>query len=245
METTTNNYIPLAQSNSSEWSTLSNLLVLGFISSVESYIRCLLRRLLLVDEESMRKSYNHSLTYGAAIHHNKLLMPEALMEENSFHSAYNIKETIKSMTGVNLNSRMNDRPELKSAFSDFDFIGELRHCVVHRSGMFGSNNALSLGLDEYQLYLEKPIKLDLRGVQEAANACDNLVKELNDVMFSEILMRTVSVYDWRGDLRFDKKYFDKYFYLFAPSSNHGLRKETYAEFRDVTNLKFRNGNNRA
>ena len=238
-EPSTSNYISLASESNEEWSKLSNLLILGFISSVESYLRCLLRRLLLIDDKSRSKSYSKSVTYGAAIHHDKLLLPEALMEDCSFHSAYNIKETVKSVTGVSL-SNLKKTPALNTAFSDFDFIGQLRHCVVHRSGLFGSNNALSLGLDEYHEYLEKPIKLELTVVQEAAKACDTLVKELNDTLFSEFLNRTINIYDWKGDLRSDAKYFDKYFNVFSPASNKDKKLECYHEFRDVHNLRYRN-----
>ncbi|SKA71521.1 hypothetical protein [Enterovibrio nigricans] len=240
LEPSTGNYISLASQSNEEWSKLSNLLILGFISSVESYVRCLLRRLLLIDDESKSKSYSKSVTYGAAVHHNKLLLPEALMEDCSFHSAYNIRETVKNVTGVNI-ANLKKNPTLATAFSDFDFIGELRHCVVHRSGLFGSNNALSLGLDKYHEYLEKPIKLDLIVVQEAAMACDTLVKELNDTLFSEFLNRTINIYDWKGDLRSDAKYFDKYFNIFAPSGNKELRLKCYREFRDVHNLRYRIG----
>ncbi|MGR5150615.1 hypothetical protein [Photobacterium swingsii] len=235
------NYISLASQNNEEWTKLSNLLILGFISSVESYVRCLLRRVLLIDEEAKSKSYNKTVTYGAAIHHDKNLLPEAIMEDCSFHSAGNIKETVKSVTGINLNN-LKKNPELATAFSDFDFIGQLRHCVVHRSGLFGSNNALSLGLDKYHEYLEKPIKLDLSVVQEAAKACDTLVRELNDTLFREFLSRTINIYDWKGDLRSDAKYFDKYFDVFSPAVNKSLKKECYHQFRDVYNLRYRNGN---
>ncbi|HIF9139994.1 TPA: hypothetical protein ACX6SG_002854 [Photobacterium damselae] len=238
-EPSSQEYVSLAASNNDEWTKLSNLLILGFISSVESYVRCLLRRLLLTDDQSKCKSYNKTITYGAAIHHDKVMLPEAIMEDCSFHSAYNIKETVKDITGVSLNN-LKKNPELASAFSNYDFIGQLRHCVVHRSGLFGSNNALSLGLDEYRQYLEKPIKLDLIVVQEAAKACDTLVRELNDTLFSEFLTRTINVFPWKGDLRSDAKYFDKYFLLFSPEENIGLRKECYYKFRDVNNLQYRN-----
>ncbi|MCT4347248.1 hypothetical protein EDB62_11952 [Vibrio crassostreae] len=240
LEPATGNYISLASQSNEEWAKLSNLLILGFISSVESYVRCLLRKLLLIDDESKTKSYSRPVTYGAAIHHDKQLLPEALMEDCSFHSAYNIKETVKSVTGVSL-LNLKQNPELATAFSDFDFIGQLRHCVVHRSGLFGSNNALSLGLDKYHEYLEKPIKLELSVVQEAAKACDTLVKELNDTLFREFLNRTINIYDWKGDLRSDAKYFDKYFNVFSPLDSRGLRLECYNEFRNVHNLRYRNG----
>lgn len=233
-------YTSLASVGNEEWQKLSNLLILGFISSVEGYVRGILRRTLLLDGLAKNKSYSRSVTYGAAVHHNKDFLPEAIFEECSFHCSYNIKETLKDVTGINLkNSSKN--PTLSAAFSNYDFIGQLRHCVVHRSGLFGSKNALSLGLDEYHKYIEKPIKLDVAVVQDAAVACDNLVKELNDVLFCEFLNRSIDQYEWKGDFRIDRKYFVKYFDVFSPVSNQSLMSSCYKKFRDAHNLKYRRG----
>lgn len=184
-------YESLASVGNKEWIKLSNLLILGFISSVESYVRCTIRKILLLDKESRLKSYSQNITYGAATNHDEKLMPEALMEGFSFHSGKNIREAIKDMTGINLNN-LQRYPELSSALNNYDFIGQLRHCIIHRSGHFGSNNALSLGIEQYSDYLEKPIQMDLVVIQEAASACDALVKELNDVLFCEAISRTVN-----------------------------------------------------
>ena len=153
-------YESLASNGKSEWNKLSNLIILGFISSVESYVRCTIRKLLLFDKDAQLKSYSQNITYGAATHHNNSLMPEALLEGFSFHSARNIRDAIKDMTGINLNSPQR-YPELNSALNNYDFIAQLRHCIVHRSGHFGSNNALSLGIEQYSEYLEKPIMMDI------------------------------------------------------------------------------------
>ncbi|MDX6017216.1 MULTISPECIES: hypothetical protein [Shewanella] len=233
-----NQYISLAEIGNKEWNNLSNLLILGFISSVESYLRKIIRKVLLIDNTSRNRSYNKSISYGAASYHSRELLPEALIEDCSFHSAYNIKEAVKDMLGINLNDLKN-KPELKTAFDDYNFIAELRHCVVHRCGFFGSNNALTLGIEQYKDFLEKPIKLNITVLLEAANACDNLVKELNDVIFSELLSRSLDTYPWTGNLTQDKNYFDKYFYIFSPENKHVERLTCYHNFRDTYNLKFR------
>jgi len=239
-DTESNNYVSLASANNQEWVKLSNLLILGFISSVESYVRCMLRRLLLIDSASKLKSYSKTITYGAATHHHAALMPEALMEGCSFHSAYNIKETIKSITGINLKPKP-ELTELTSAFSNYDFIGQLRHCIIHRSGLFGSDNALSLGINEFGNYLEKPIKMNLVVIQKAASICDALVQELNDAMFCQIITRTIESYDWKAEFELDSEFFGHYFNLFASEDNVARRIDCYNTFIDSHNLRHRAG----
>ncbi|WP_413505628.1 hypothetical protein [Photobacterium phosphoreum] len=238
LDTSNNEYISLASTNGAEWSKLSNLLVLGFISSVESYVRCTLRKLLLIDEPSKLKSYSKTITYAAATYHDSALMPEALMEDCSFHSADNIKKTIKEITNISLNNTQK-YPELNSAFINYDFIGQLRHCIVHRSGLFGSNNALSLGINEYGSFLEKPIKMDLVVIQKAASVCDALVRELNDIMFCEILSRTIETYDWKGDFESDKEFFNTYFELFSSQEMIDKKIDCYNNFVTSYNLQHR------
>ena len=215
----TEDYIPLATADSQEWKQLSSLVILGLVSSVESYFRCLIRRLLNIDEHSRKFSYSSMLTYGAALHHNKILLPEALLENASFTSISNIIKSINGFLDINLGGYAKF-PSLNSALSDFELICHLRHCVVHRSGLLGSNNALALGLDEYSALLEKPLSINFVTIQEIALVCDNLVKEINDKLFHEILSRTVKEYDWTGDLRSDKPFFKKYFDLFSSMQNN-------------------------
>ncbi|WP_413529092.1 hypothetical protein [Rahnella inusitata] len=231
-------FIPLATYVNDEWKQLSNLVILGLVSSVETYFRSVIRKLLIIDEHSRKHSYAANVTYGAALHHQKNLLPEALLENASFTSSSNIVKSLNAFLNINLGG-YSKIPALNSAFIDFDTVCHLRHCVVHRSGHLGSNNALSLGLDEYCRYLEKPISIDLLGIQEIAVVCDTLVKEVNDKLFHEIVSRTVNDISWSGDLRSDKFIFKQYFDLFSPlltSSSDNLRS-CYYEFIYAYNIK--------
>ncbi|MBK0127463.1 hypothetical protein IAE30_27360 [Pantoea sp. S61] len=222
---------PLANSSSDEWNQLSHLVILGLVSSVETYFRSLIRKLLIIDEHSKKHSYVANVTYGAALHHQKDLLPEALLENASFTSSANIVKTLNSFLDLNLGGYAKI-PSLNSAFNDYDTVCHLRHCVVHRSGHLGSNNALSLGLDEYCKFLEKPISIDLSGIQEIAVVCDTLIKEINDKIFHDILSRTVNHLNWSGDLRSDKSLFKPYFDLFSPTDSNDVAtlKRCYHEF---------------
>lgn len=227
----TSKYTSLAISQNSEWKQLANLVILGLVSSVETYFRTAIRKLLIIDTHSRKHSYSSNLTYGAALHHQKDLLPEALLENASFTSSVNIVKTLNSYLDINLGN-YSKNPTLNSAFNDFDLVCHLRHCVVHRSGLLGSNNALALGFDEFSAYLEKPISINLLTVQEIAVVCDTLIREINDRIFHEILSRTVKEINWSGDLRSDKKIFKSYFDLFSPESNRNDEnlKICYREF---------------
>ncbi|BBV89661.1 hypothetical protein [Enterobacter roggenkampii] len=178
-------YISLATSSSQEWNQLASLVVLGLVSAVESYFRCIIRRLLNLDDHSRKNSYSSTLTYGAALHHHKNLFPEALLENASFTSSSNIIKSINSFLDVNIGG-FAKFPSLASALTDYDIVCHLRHCVVHRAGLLGSNNALALGIDEYSELLEKPLSINFLTVQQIAVVCDNLVKEINDKLFVDI-----------------------------------------------------------
>lgn len=238
LNTDSGDYLPLATTSSPEWRQLANLVVLGLVSSVESYFRCLIRRLLNTDEHSRKHSYSSMLTYGAALHHQKILLPEALLENASFTSSSNIIKSLNTFVDINLGGYAKI-PTLLTVFTDYDIICHLRHCVVHRSGLLGSNNALALGFDEYSELLEKPLAINFSTVQEIAVVCDNLVKEVNDKLFAEILSRTVKEFSWKGDLRSDKVYFKKYFDLFSSTSfnDKDKLKECYHLFINSHDIK--------
>ncbi|WP_340637484.1 hypothetical protein [Enterobacter roggenkampii] len=141
------------------------------------------------------------------------------LENASFTSSSNIIKSINSFLDVNIGG-FAKFPSLASALTDYDIVCHLRHCVVHRAGLLGSNNALALGIDEYSELLEKPLSINFLTVQQIAVVCDNLVKEINDKLFVDIISRTVKFYDWKGDFRSDKSFFKKYYDLFSSKANN-------------------------
>lgn len=81
---------------------LTNMILLGCVSAVESYIRKILRSIINMDSCSRKKCESQTLTYGAAISHQnkKEMLPEALLEGYSFANGKNIKDTIKAFLDV-------------------------------------------------------------------------------------------------------------------------------------------------
>lgn len=199
-----------------EWRTKANLVTIGIVSSVETYFRSIIRKSLIIDDESRSTSYKNKVTYGAVLYHGPDLLPEALLEDCTFLNKDNIVKNLKNFLGVQLNPQQ--EPDLLKALEEYEKICHLRHCIAHRSGHLGSKNAIELGLDTFSQHLEQPISLTLDAVNNVFNICHNCVLESNDYIFESLLSRTVSGGIWTGDLRKDKLKFRRIFEIFADDS---------------------------
>src|SRR5690606_7762702 len=139
-------------------------------------------------EISRMNCESEPLKYGAALSHDdEMMLPEALLEGYSFTNGKNIKDTFKKLLDIKCNTT-----ELDTVFKDFSKICQLRHCVVHRFGLLGSHNAIELGLTDHKQYVEKPIQITFENLNEIVTICENLVKVVNNHLFSELLERTYS-----------------------------------------------------
>jgi len=215
---------------------LAGLIVLGYVSAVESYLREIIRKLILIDTASKKKCEKHSLTYGAAIIYDSEMLPEAMLEKCSFASSKNIEESLREFLGIPKGDYSSD---VNEAIEQFSKVCQLRHCSVHRFGRLGSNNAIELGLEDHKEYLEKPLKIDFNSLQEIFLVCNNMVKEINNFLFEKILNRSVSegLYSWEWDLRKDKSEFKKFYDLFVSEKNPPPQipslQKAYEEFRET------------
>jgi hypothetical protein len=129
-----------------------NLILLGQISGVESYIREIFRKLILIDKHSFSACSSLMLTFTAANNYEKEILPEALMELYSFASKKNITEALKNLLDIKGNLTIN----LENILIEFEKICQLRHCMIHRFGKLGSNNALKLGIEKNKQLFAKP-----------------------------------------------------------------------------------------
>ena len=215
-------------------SQLAVLILLGYVSAVESYFREIIRKLILIDNASHKKCEKQSLTYGAALTHGPEMLPEALLETVSFAGSKNIEESLKKFLGITKGDYSSGVIE---AIDQFSKVCQLRHCCVHRFGRLGSNNAIALGLEDHKKCLEKPLKIDFNSLQEIFLVCNNMVREINNFLFEKILNRSVSEgsYSWEWDLRKDRAEFKKYYDLFISDKNPPPEipslKKAYEEFR--------------
>ncbi|BFI96045.1 MAG: hypothetical protein RSP_15550 [Rhodanobacter sp.] len=228
---------------------LGILLLLGYVSAVESYMRALIRRIVHVDAHAQTCCENQMLSFAAALHHKDAMLPEALLEESVFSGKKGILTAINKFVGLDLNQ---DR-EVTDLLDQYNNVCELRHCCVHRFGKLGTKNAVSLGLQGHKQFLEKPLKLGVADITKIADLLLTLVRVINNVMFKRVLTRTatsstrgqVSVGpNWTWKKGRDKPKYLRYYMIFAsekdaqPSPN---ADEMYERFRAVFGSATGNG----
>lgn len=223
---------------------LATVAFLGYMSAVESFVRSLVRGLILVDPYSLKAAEEKEITFGAALHHSKPLLPEALMDEYSFVHSGNIKETFRGLVGVDLN--LDER-----VVREFDKICQLRHCCVHRFGKLGAKNAMKLGLETHNVLFEKPLTLSKDDLNLIAGNIRSVVKSINNAVYRSIMDRTFPIPKnkterkelarrpintiWKQNYEDDKIIYMKYYKLFATKVD-GIKsskaKEMYDRFME-------------
>ena len=208
---------------------LTKMIFLGCISAIESYMRKIIRSIINVDFIANECCEERTLKYGAVIAHDNInMLPEALLENISFTSGKNISDAINDFLKV----KCEHNRLLKSVLADYSKICELRHCVVHRFGLLGSSNAIRLGLSDHARFIEKPIKINFDKLNNIVHVCNNLVKSVNNHLFSEIIERAYlsNKEIWYSHYAKDRATFKKYMDIFADSTNPLEYKDVYRDF---------------
>jgi hypothetical protein len=226
---------------------LGAVLLLGHVSAVESYLRGVVRRLVHIDEHTERLASPKELTYFAASHHEKDLLPEALLESISFSNAATVSFTLKEFCGITGMGNGNFPKELKPVFDKYSDICQLRHCCVHRFGLLGAGNAHKLGLPKGAPQIEKPLSLSIDALEDISSILQKFVLSLNAYIYRDVLERTFSrsrlntaneaehQYDslWALDFSKDEVRFSQYHSLFAVTVVNPLspsRRASYDAF---------------
>ncbi|MCU0286949.1 MAG: hypothetical protein MUF15_11190 [Acidobacteria bacterium] len=198
---------------------------------MESYLREIIRKLVIIDIPSQKKCEDKSITYGAATAYSNEMLPDALLENCSFAGKKNIVTSLANFLGINMQQRTD--PDLDNILENFSKVCQVRHCLVHRFGQFGSINAIELGLRQHEEFLGKPIRLNYQTLQVIFVICSNTVKELNNFLFREILSRTVkeNCCNWSWDFDTDRETFEKYFAVFSSDESQASIKDAYDAFK--------------
>jgi len=207
---------------------LGSLVYLGMVSAAEGYFRSLLRRLILVDPACQHNAFSRTVSYGAALHHDSDLLPEALLEGLSLASRKNVASELKTLCNITHMNKDGGVPAaLAQLFENFEAICQVRHCGIHRFGKLGSQQALRLGMDLHKPLLEKPLKLTVQHLQDIAEALEALVRAVNSYCFADILKKTHAagptgreqkkLYQavWQLDWTADQERFIGYYDVFA------------------------------
>lgn len=232
------------------WSTIESggdlepqvgiLLLLGYVSAVESYMRAIIRRLITCDRFSQKCCEKFQLSFGAAVHHRYDLLPEALLEETVFTGENEITKALKKFIGYELSNKA-----IQGLLGQYEKVCQLRHCCVHRFGKLGAKNAIELGLQSHKEFLEKPVHLTKHSIELIADLLFLMVKSINNDVFRHVLIRSATGQidmnkgvgiGWTWDKSKDRKLFARYYSVFS-SQEDSLRSPTadelYARFKKV------------
>lgn len=212
----------------------SHMLVLSYVSLVESYLREVLRKIIALDETAQKACENITITYGAALVSGPNILPEAILESYSFANGDNILSAFKTTLGI---KGKHTSTSLKKVLGDFDCVCQVRHCLVHRFGFLGTNNIIKLGLKEHKELVAKPFSASYADTQTIALVCSNTVKECNQYLFEAVLSNTANdrTIDWKWNFIKDKKHFKSYYEIFHSTDYNPdfdkIMKNCYDEFR--------------
>lgn len=217
------------------------LLLLGYISAVESYMRALIRRLIACDQFSQQTCESFQVSFGAALHHKPNVLPEALLEETVFSGKDEITKALNKFIGFQINSNK----ALTALLVQYEIVCQLRHCCVHRFGKLGAKNAIAFGLESHKEFLEKPVLLKKQSIASIADLLITLVKSINIEVFRHVMIRSATIklegqdkpgIGWTWNKRKDKKAFGRYYSVFA-SQKDAQKSPTiddlYERFRKV------------
>lgn len=198
---------------------LSRLILVGYVSAVEGYMRSLIRRLVQLDPYTRTLCAPMQLSFAAAVHHHRDMLPDALLEEVSFSTQKVIEPTLAKFVGIRALSS-----GTKRLLEEFDLILHLRHCCTHRFGKLGAKNATALGLQTHGSLLEKPVRLDKGALESIADLTFSLVKSINNDVFTFVLHRAATERlpheskpgrGWKWHKSRDRAMFKSYYAMFC------------------------------
>lgn len=210
---------------------LGAVVVLGYMSAVESYIRSIFTEVIRLDKKARDSVAQRPVTFAAAFHLSPSMLPEALLENTSFSDAKELEKAISTTIGLNALPK-----DVKASLETFNKICHLRHCCVHRFGRLGTRNAIELGFDEHLDLLERPFSPTLTDIADIADALQITVKTINNFLFWAILERTLEEKCrpmWQLNYLQDRERFLNYYKVFALKSAQPASpspKEIYSSF---------------
>lgn len=217
----------------------ARLLLLGYVSAVESFFRTIFRFIINNDQKAQADAHSLMVPYGAALYHEKKTIAEALLERYSFAGASDVKAALaKFLEGTSI------RP-IESAIGEYEKICQLRHCCVHRFGKLGVQNGIVLGLAQHSAALEKPLVLTKTRLDEIAFWLIGFAKQMNNFMFQAMLDRSVNDgnpyrINWAWSYARDRRKFERIYRLFETTIDFPASPPAsalYERFRAVKQIR--------
>jgi hypothetical protein len=212
------------------------LLLLGYVSAVESFFRTVLRSIINTDAKAQSDSHSYVVPFGAVLYHDKKMVAEALLEGYSFAGEKDVKAAFVKFLDV-----PNLAESIKTMLVEYEKICQLRHCCVHRFGKLGTQNGIVLGLEQHSVALEKPLSLDKKKLEDIASWLMSFAKAMNNHMFRTLLERSVSDKNpykvaWSWSYAKDRPKFERLYKLFQTTKDTNpspAAEELYDRFKSV------------
>jgi hypothetical protein len=212
------------------------LLLLGYVSAVESFFRTVLRSIINTDAKAQSDAHSYVVPFGAVLYHNKNIVAEALLEGYSFASEKDVRGAFTKFLDV-----PNVSDGIKTMLADYEKVCQLRHCCVHRFGKLGTQNGIVLGLERHSGALEKPLSLDKQMLGDIASWLMSFAKATNNYMFKTLLERSVIEKNpykitWAWSYTKDRAKFERLYKLFHTSKDANpspSAEELYDRFKSV------------
>jgi hypothetical protein len=212
----------------------SRLLLLGYVSAIESFLRSVFRSIINTDAKAKADAHSYVVPFGAVLYHSKETVAESLLEGISFAGEQAIKSAINKFLDCS-----NIPEDIKIMLEEFEKICQMRHCCVHRFGKLGTQNGISLGLESHSKALEKPLVLSKDALGNIASWLMSFAKALNNFMFGVLLERSTREknpyrIDWHWTYTRDRVKFLRIYQLFATTKDgiHSPEAEIlYERFR--------------
>jgi hypothetical protein len=216
------------------------LLLLGYVSAVESFFRTVLRSIINTDAKAQSDAHSYVVPYGAVLYHNKNTVAEALLEGYSFASEKDVSRAFEKFLDVK-----NLSDGIKTMLKEYEKVCQLRHCCVHRFGKLGTQNGIVLGLEQHSAALEKPLSLDKQQLEDIASWLMSFAKATNNYMFRTLLERSVNTkntykFDWKWSYTKDRAKFERLYKLFETAKDANpspAAEELYERFKSVNQLR--------
>lgn len=215
-------------------SFIGRLLVVNLVSYTESYIKSVISELLKICPISLESSCKKSINIASILWGGEEQLKYSAFENDSVAAENSIIKNISTYLSINIEKDS----DCKSLLSEFEKICQMRHGIVHCSGILAPKNAICLQIPKPIDHHYVKIYVGYKEFQDAALIARSLVFLINRKLFEEFSWRWVK--DWR--LRSDwiesnqYKIIRKYFSILHFGKREGYNFN-YELIKTVSHLK--------
>lgn len=163
--------------------SLSRLLLLGYVASVEQYLRGIFCECINVCPLCTENVSEKPIQFISVDYYDRDRLPESLFASTSFSSMKEIKNACSNILGLNIQPHSS----FSEALEKFDEICHLRHCAVHNCGALSAYSAKRLNLD--RTHVNRILLPDATQLQQALSLCFSFVRAFNQNIFDHVLKR--------------------------------------------------------